>query len=225
MRYNIFYMIHKALRTLMYETAVEMQRTDFINQDEADAILKKISGVVDLFDKHAHHEDSQVFSALIPYEPSVVDVFEQEHVIDHELAEKLRTLINIYVSLSTDEEKTQLGSAIRRSFTDFMVFNLQHMAKEEEIINNLLWRHYKDEDIRTIERRIVESQAPEEGAFVAGWMMKSLSTREIVGWLKEVEKNAPEFVFNNLFETAERELPHARFQQVVEGLTEGVMLA
>lgn len=225
MRYNIFYKIHKALRALMYETATEMQRTDFNNREEAEAILNKISRVVDLFDKHAHHEDEQIFAALTQYEPSVVDVFEQEHVIDHELTEKLRAFINMYDSLQTDEEKMHLGSALRRSFTEFMVFNLQHMAKEEETINNLLWRHYRDEEILAIEKIIVDSQEPQDMAFVSGWMMKSLSNQEVIEWLKAVEKNAPEFVFNNLFGVAEKNLSQERFRKVVEGLTEGVMLA
>lgn len=225
MRYNIFYKIHKALRGLMYETSIEMQRTDFNNKEETEYLLGKISQIVDLFDNHAHHEDTKIFSALTQYEPSVVDVFEQEHVMDHELTEKLRALINMYGSLQKDQEKIQYGSAVRKSFTEFMIFNLQHMAKEEDVINNLLWRHYRDEDILAIEKEIVESQKPEDAAFVTGWMMKSLSTQEIIGWLRAVEKSAPEFVFNKLFEIAEKQLPHQRFQKVVEGLTEGVMLA
>jgi hemerythrin-like domain-containing protein len=39
------------------------------------------------------------------------------------------------------------------------------------------------------------------------------------------EKNAPEPVFNNLFTAAEKELPNPRFRKILEGLTEGVMLA
>jgi hypothetical protein len=35
-----------------------------------------------------------------------------------------------------------------------------------------------------------------------------------------VEKNVPEFVFNNLVAAAEKELPRDRFQQVVGELTE-----
>jgi hypothetical protein len=56
-------------------------------------------------------------------------------------------------------------------------------------------------------------------------MLRGLSNVEIAQWLRTVEKNAPEFVFNNLFSMAEKELPNARFRQVLEGLTEGAMLA
>jgi hemerythrin-like domain-containing protein len=225
MRYNIFYRIHKGLRTMLYETAIELQRTDFNNEEESETILQKITAVVDLFDNHAHTEDTMAFPAVEQYEPSVVDAFEKEHVKDHELSQKLRTLIVIFSSLKTDDEKINLGSAFRKAFVEFLVFNLEHMAKEEDVINNLLWRYYSDEEIQAIEQKIVSSQTPETAAIATKWMFRGLSNHEIVCWLKIVEKNAPEFVFNNLFGTAEKELPGLRFRQVLEGLTEGAMLA
>ena len=57
------------------------------------------------------------------------------------------------------------------------------------------------------------------------WMMRGLNNAEITGWLKGVEKNAPEAVFQSLFVTAEKELSERRFRQVLEGLTEGAMVA
>jgi hemerythrin-like domain-containing protein len=223
MRYNSFYQVHKALRAMLYETAIELQRTDFNNEEQATAVLSNITTIVDVFDKHAYNEDKYVFAAIAEYEPSVVDSFEQEHVRDHELGVQVRTLINIYPTLKTDEEKKHLGSAMRKTFIDFLTFNLVHMAKEEDVINNLLWRYYSDEQIKAIEKKIISSQAPESTAIVWKWMLRGLSNLEITNWLKAVEKNAPEVVFNNLFATAERELPKARFRQVIEELTEGQM--
>ena len=225
MRYNIFYQIHKGLRAMLYETAIELQRTDFTNDEEATEALEKVTAAADLFDKHAYHEDTVVFPAVEQYEPSVVDAFEQEHVRDHELGSRLRILITMFDSVQTDEERINLGSAIRRSFVEFLAFNLEHMAKEEDIINNLLWRYYTDEEIRAIEQHIGSGQTPEAAAIVSKWMLRGLSNVEIAQWLRTVEKNAPEFVFNNLFSMAEKELPNARFRQVLEGLTEGAMLA
>jgi DUF438 domain-containing protein len=225
MRYNTFYQIHKALRAMLYETAIELQQTDFNNEEESAETLTNIESVVNLFDKHAHHEDTLVFPAVEKYEPSVVDAFEQEHVRDHELGSKLRTLVTMFDSVQTDEDRLQLGSAIRKSFVEFLTFNLEHMAKEEDIINNLLWRYYTDDEIRAIEYQIVSKQTPEATALAWKWMLRGLSNQEITRWLKLVEKNAPEVVFNNLFSMAEKELPNARFRQVLEGLTEGAMLA
>lgn len=220
MRYNTFYQVHKALRAMLYEAASELQRTDFNSGEEVTSLLANITTVVDVFDKHAYNEDHFVFPAVEQFEPSVVDSFEQEHVRDHELSSQLRTLINIYSSLKSDEERIQLGSALRKAFVDFLAFNLVHMAKEEDIINNLLWRYYTDEQIRAIEKQIIAIQAPESTAVVWRWMLRGLSNWEITNWLKAVKKSAPEFMFNNLVATAEKELSRDRFQQVVGELTE-----
>jgi hypothetical protein len=224
MRYNIFYRIHKALRAALYETAIELQRTDF-NGGNTSETLQNITMLVNLFDKHAHTEDNLVFPAVVQYEPAVVDAFEKEHAKDHELSQRLRMLIRIFGSLETDAEKIQLGSALRKAFVGFLVFNLEHMAKEEDIINNLLWRYYTDREIQGIEHNIVSSQTPEAAALASKWMLRGLSNEEIIQWLRIVEKNAPEHVFNNLFATAEKELPTLRFRLILEGLTDGAMVA
>ena len=218
MRYNTFYQVHKALRAMLYETAAELQRTDFDNEEEVNSVLGSITTVVDVFDKHAYNEDHFVFSAVEQYEPSVVDAFEQEHVKDHELSAQLRSLINVYKSLINDEERTQLGSAFRKAFVDFLAFNLVHMAREEDIINNLLWRYYTDDQIRAIERQVISNQTPESTAVVWKWMLRGLSNTEIINWLKAVEGNAPQVVFKNLFLTAEKELAGNRFREVVNEL-------
>jgi hemerythrin-like domain-containing protein len=225
MRYNIFYRIHKGLRAYLYETGLALQRTDFTNEEEALSILQSINKIVELFESHAYHEDNYIFTAIEQYEPSVADAFEKEHVKDHELGEKLSALLASYNTLKTDAEKIQYGSDIRTTFVDFMAFNLVHMAKEEDIINNLLWRYYSDEEILAIEHKIVSNQNPEDAATVLKWMIRGLSNVEIINWMKAVEKNAPEEIFNKLFITAENELNEDRFRIIIEGLTEGQMVA
>jgi len=224
MRYNSFYRIHKGLRAMLYETASQLQRTDFENEQEANSILESIAAVVDLFDSHAHHEDTLIFPAVAAHEPSIVDAFEKEHEQDHELCTKLRNLSNVYPSLTSDAEKIQLGSAIRKSFVEFLTFNLVHMAKEEDIINNLLWKYYTDDEILVIEQKIVGGQSPEAIAIAAKWMIRGLSNQEIVRWFRVIQKNAPEHIFNNFFSLAEKELPSHRFREVIDGLTEGQMV-
>ena len=64
MRYNTFYQVHKALRAMLYETATELQHTDFNSREEVTSLLANITTVVDVFDKHAYNEDHFVFPAV-----------------------------------------------------------------------------------------------------------------------------------------------------------------
>jgi hypothetical protein len=224
-RYNIFNQIHKALRALLYDTALLLQQTHFADADEADAALERVKFVVDLFDEHALHEDNYVLTAIQRYEPSVVDMFEQEHVKDHALSEALRGLLKVYRYAILPGVKIDTGHAIHNAFVEFMIFNLGHMAKEEVVLNKILWRYHTDAEILAINQQIVQSIPPHEMAATAKWMMRGLSNAEISHWLKEVEQNAPAPVFAQLLAIAEKELPQQRFLRVSESLTEGARVA
>jgi iron-sulfur cluster repair protein YtfE (RIC family) len=224
-RYNIFHQVHKGLRALLYETALQVQHTDFWNVEEAEDALERIEEVIRLFDKHAHSEDTLVFPAVEKYDPAVADAFEQEHVKDHLLGNLLAVSIAGYKSASVITDKAEAAKQVQSAYSKFMVFNLEHMAKEEEVLNPILWRYYKDEELVSITQQIIAKVPPDYMAQYSKWMMRGLNNAEITGWLKGVEKNAPEHVFQALFVTAEKELSERRFRQVLESLTEGAMLA
>ncbi|HEX2630917.1 MAG TPA: hemerythrin domain-containing protein [Chitinophagaceae bacterium] len=225
MRFNTFNQIHKALRALLYDAALTLQQTSFSNPDEAEDALEKLRIVLDVFDKHAQHEDHFILPAIQQYEPSIADSFEQEHVEDHELAEKLRNLMLLFEKQQDPRKKEETGHAILHAFIAFLSFNLDHMAKEETVLNDRLWRYYSDAEIIALNQKIVASIPPAEMQFTAAWMMKGMNNTEITGWLKVVQKTAPEVVFSMLFSIAEKELPAMRFRRILEDLTEGAMIA
>ena len=72
-----------------------------------------------------------------------------------------------------------------------MVFNLEHMSKEETVLNEILWRYYTDAEIESISNRIVRSLRHDEATVTTAWMMRGLSNTEISNWLKTVETTAP----------------------------------
>ncbi|RYG03931.1 MAG: hypothetical protein EOO02_07300 [Chitinophagaceae bacterium] len=224
-RYNIFNQIHKGLRALLYDTALTLQQTNFGDAEEAETALDKVRIAVDIFDQHALHEDEHVLTAVQRYEPSIVDMFEQEHVKDHALSEALRGLLKVYGYAMQAGVKIETGQSINKAFIEFMVFNLEHMAREEVLLNKILWRYYTDAEIVSINQRIVQSISPQEMAATSRWMMRGLSAAEISHWLKEIERNAPAHVFAQFLAMAEKELSHQRFTKVSESLTEGAQVA
>ena len=224
-RYNIFNQIHKALRALLYDTALTLQQTNFANAEEAEAVLEQLKQTLNVFDKHAEHEDHGVLPAIQQYEPSIVDAFAQEHILDHQLAENMRAQLAAFDVATTPADRLNAGNGILHAFIAFMTFNLDHMAKEETVINERLWRYYSDAEIIAMNQRIIASIPPEEMSFTSAWMMKGMNNAEITGWLRAVQENAPEQVFNTLFTIAEKELPYQRFRKILEDLTEGAMVA
>src|SRR4051812_4300595 len=156
-RYNPFKMIHKALRAMMYDTALTLQQTYFADVEEAEIALAKVEGIINEFEQHAHHEDTFILPAIEAFDPELVEDFEKEHLKDIEIGNRIQTLLTIYRSLETSEERINCGSCINKSFRDFMVFNIEHMAKEEVEINRALWSIYTDEALVELNRRLTAS--------------------------------------------------------------------
>src|SRR5262245_24893808 len=141
-RYNSFNLMHKALRAMFYDTALTIQQTCFDEPADTEVAFEKLENMLFLFERHTYYEDSFILPAIAAYEPELVDRFEKEHVTDFMLSNRLKNLLNIYRNVNFSEERIAAGSAISKSFVEFMVFNLEHMAKEEVLLNKALWKHY-----------------------------------------------------------------------------------
>jgi len=225
MRYNIFNLIHKGLRAALYQTALQLQQTDFTVEDETEDALNKVREIVMLFDGHAQKEDLYVLPAIAEYEPSVVASFEDEHVEDLKLGAQLNICIDKVEASQDIIEKINSGRELSEAFVAFTVFNLKHMAKEEDILNKLLWRYYSDDEIKKINSEITKNVKPWIQDFYLTWMMRGINNSEATTWLKLIERNMPPVVFQSLLQKAEQELPQPRFRKVASFLTEGLQLA
>ena len=224
-RYNIFYQVHKGLRAILYETALLLQQTDFTNMDEAEQAIEQIQKVVELFEKHAHTEDTLMFDAITPFEPLLVNAFEQEHIQDHALGCRLNGIVLSYSHAVCSNDKLEIGQSIAHAFIAFMIFNLNHMAKEEDIINKALWKHYSDTELLGITQKIISKIPPAEMSLFSIWMMRGLNNTEIIKWLKEIINSTPDIVFQSMLEMGQQHLSCNRWMEVQEALTEGAMVA
>jgi hypothetical protein len=223
-RYNIFNQVHKGLRTALYETAASLQQTDFLNPQDVARTFEKIEEVIDLFHHHAHTEDHIVLPVLLQYEPSVVLAFEDEHVKDHALAQRLKELMFVYNHSVEDETRIQTGRTLNIAFVEMVIYNLGHMAREEDIVNKLLWRYFTDIELKQLTQKIVSQVSPAVMAKNTRWMMRALNNQELINWLREVRDHAPDFVFESLMTTAQNELAADRWQEVREEVTNQVAL-
>lgn len=223
-RYNSFNLIHKGLRALLYHTGLQLQQTDFTVEDETENAINRIKEVIMLFEGHAHKEDQFILLAIAAYEPSVVAAFEAEHVEDNQLGEQLNICIEKLEISQSLLEKIVAGRELSETFVSFMVFNLKHMAKEEDILNRILWRYYSDDEIKKIGTDIAKSVEPWIQDFYATWMLRGINDSEARTWIKAVERGMPELVFKTLLQKAEQELPAKRFRRVSAALTEGLQL-
>src|SRR4029078_10262675 len=126
---------------------------------------------------------------------------------------------------STSQEMIVAGGELTTSFVRFMVFNLEHMAKEEDIINQILWRYYSDDEIKAVVAQISQSTPPWMHDFYAKWMLRGISNGEVISWMRMIEKAQPAVVFQTLVQKAEQELPRKRFQKIRQSLKQTAAVA
>jgi hemerythrin-like domain-containing protein len=213
-RFNGFYQIHKALRAMLYQTANAAQIADFNAADEVEKVIAMILKAVESFDKHAHSEDAFIIPALQKHDSSAANLFEEEHKEDLRLTTNIRSLIDNFRQLSSPAAKIKAGQELVVAFTDFVTFNLTHMAKEESELNALLWKYYSDEELKEINRTLVANVEPEMMVTAVTWMMHGLNNLDIATWVLEVKESAPPQVSENILRIAAKELPPQRWENL-----------
>ncbi|MBN9298564.1 MAG: hemerythrin domain-containing protein [Filimonas sp.] len=214
LRYNPFHQVHQGLRALLYHTALNIQHTDFTSDIQRTSVINEIASVLDLFESHAHTEDTMVFPLVHKHAPAIANEFEQQHVKDHELSVQLSASIHTLKEAVTPELRLSAGKALYFAFTDFVVFNLAHMKQEEMLVNAVLWTNYTDSDLHALTMQIVAQIPPEKNMRYSYWMLKGLNDTEIAAWLTIVKQTAPAPVFHGLMEVAQKAMPQQRLAQL-----------
>lgn len=212
-RYNVFNQIHKGLRGMLYNTAIQLQQTDF-SQPEARAIVDQLEQVLVFFDEHAENEDRFILPHIRQHNAPLIDELEKDHEIDHRLTQTLFAHIRDWKTATDAAQQEPIGQRICFAFSEFIAFNLYHMNKEENVLLYLLWKHYSDAEIRQMEGEILQSIPPQTLLTESRWMMRSINDREVIGWLSGIKQGAPAEVFNGFLRMAEEELPVNRLAKV-----------
>jgi hypothetical protein len=224
-RCNLFNQSHKGLKALLYETGLSLQHTDFWNVDDAGKVIVRLREVITLFGRHSYGEDCFVLSAIKKYEPSVADAFERDQARGRELAELLSGTLTAYETAAIITGKAWVAEKVGKAYNRFLLFHIDLMEKEEDLLNPILWRYYTDEELSGMRKMMLSHLPAPLHVKMNGWMLKGMHVGEIVGWLKKVEQSNGEFIYEALLNSAEIALSWQRFDMVIKGLDEQVAAA
>jgi iron-sulfur cluster repair protein YtfE (RIC family) len=216
MRFNPFHQVHQGLRALLYHASLAVQHTDFGNVYHTGATLSLLEELIDLFEAHAHTEDTMVFPWVKEQAPNLVTHFEQQHEKDHDLAQELFQSMERCRKAGDGVEKLAAGRKVQQSLGEFVAFNLTHMNQEETIVLPVIRQYYTDEEILAKHLAIMNSFSQEKKERMGYWMLKGLSEREIIAWYESIQKNAPAPVFNRFMQLAAAALQPDLFRKLSE---------
>jgi hypothetical protein len=161
MRFDLFTPIHKALRRSLFETAMNLGRTDFGSADETAAAERAVAECMHYLREHAEHEDRHVFPEVARLSPELGLIMASGHPELERAAIAIESLWPRLAVLAQADARREMGAELGRRFHAFIADELTHMDREERELNTLLWQRLADPEIMAISARVIASISPE----------------------------------------------------------------
>ena len=212
-RFNSFRQVHRGLRTILFDTALALQKTDFCNAEERKSAFARLNLLLDMFDDHVSQESDYILSLVYRFNPELADEFEDEHQTGNMISKRLRVLISGNTSHDPESE-LRCGRSILKVFNEFIAFSLYHMNKEEDRVNKELWANYEDDELIAVEQQMILSSGTKFFSLME-WICKGSSCEEVAQWLMQVKNFAPEEFFSAMINYAETELTECNWNEKI----------
>ena len=196
-RYNIYHVIHKALRLGHCRMLSALGSHDFRDRAKTDQLMAELRKLVSLGRSHLEGENREIHAALEERAPGASSHAADDHE-DHERSfEELEELIRA-VERAGLCERELCGRRLYKRYAVFAAHDLEHMNVEETELLAALHEAFTDEEIQAIEGRIVASHPPQKMAAYMALMAPAMNHGERVEFLAKLQKVMPEPVFKGL---------------------------
>jgi hemerythrin-like domain-containing protein len=198
-RFNLYTIIHKALRAAMGETLAALGRMDPLDEADTTRVLGELRAVLALLRSHLEHENAFIHSALEARQPGA-----SSHTAhDHEQHATALAALEAQVRRVAATQGALRAEAQQRLYATFALFvgeNMEHMQVEESDNMQALWAAYSDDELVALHDALVASIAPEEMAQVLRWMVPSITPFERAALLGGIQAKAPAPVFSQILD-------------------------
>ncbi len=198
---DLFTPIHKAIRSMIYDTSSRLQTNDFSDVPGSKPLFDDLehefttalsSGcILCLIHHHGVDEETVVFPSLSKQEAALVQGFIDDH---HKLTSRLQTITEMaheIASSTSPEESIRLGIRLNRAANEFFATYIDHMNREEETLVPLMKSHFSDDQIRTMRSTIMGGMPPDRLASILRWMLPSLNVSELTAMVGGIKATSP----------------------------------
>lgn len=211
---DLFTFIHKAIRSIIYNSSSNLQSADFADINESKKLLESVQSNLELLHEHAVNEDNIIFPEIQNDEPEMVKELNDEHKILEEKLNQVKLQIEKTDNVIDKDKRLKYGAELNTIFNDFAANYLAHMNHEEATVLEASLKHLTDEELITIRTRI-QTQIPSERYKIwLLWMLKSLNNTELIGLLGGMKSSAPPQVFDSVVDTAQAIINNPRWTNI-----------
>ena len=158
-RVDLFSLIHKGVRRLLFETAMEVSRTDFAAADETERAEQAVRRCFDFLREHADHEDRVIQPWIARFSPGVAATLGAEHVALEKAAIAVESLLPRLAGVAPGERRA-MGAELQRRLHLLVADQLRHLDREEREANAVLWANLPDASLAQLRAEITAQVAP-----------------------------------------------------------------
>lgn len=153
-RVDLFTTIHKGIRALLFEAALDTARVDLSITCEVDELVAKIERMLGFLEEHARLEDAEIVPAVRVVDPVLAATLAAEHQTHpsvHAAVERAARSL----ALAPEGERVYAGKHLMRVVNQLVSMQLLHMNHEETVVNAVLWGAYGDAELVAMRNRTV----------------------------------------------------------------------
>jgi hypothetical protein len=158
-RVDLFSVIHKGIRALLFELSRDAARVDLTSTHAVDGLVAQVERTLGFLDEHAMLEDTHVFVALRSLDPDLADELARDHrsleIVQLEVERAADALALAQLSARSDA-----GAHLLRTINHLVAAQLIHMNREETEVSATLWAGFSDAELITIRTRTKDSLSP-----------------------------------------------------------------
>jgi hypothetical protein len=216
-RFDIYTLVHKAVRALLFDTVEAVGRTDFSRTAELPATLAAVRRTSRLTHAHAEHEDREIHPFFHRVAPEFAAELEAGHDrFDGAEAELEKLLARLENPNASVEERVSLGRKLHDLIGPLAADHLVHMAVEETRGNRLLWAHHTDAELQALQGRILAAIPPDEASAWLELMVRAGNLTERAGLIASVRAAVPPAAFAGLTAAARAGVGERAWNEAVE---------
>jgi hypothetical protein len=216
-RFDIYRVVHKALRALMAEALSAIGRVDALDDEATAQVLARVRTLLGLLRGHVEHENDFIHMALETRRPGSSARTADDHA--HHLG-SIATLEALLAQTESAPGAARVEAAHRlyQQLALFVAENFVHMQAEETDNNRALWAAYTDAELIDIQNALVASISPQELAELLPRMASSATPIERATLLADVQRKVPAEVFSRLLESVRPHLTAREWDKLVRAL-------
>lgn len=192
MRAQPYNVPHKALRNALSQLSLLAGKTNYLNHQEVEWLYKLGLDVFRILTIHAADENDVTLAELEFRCPGSAEHDMDDHEQIHLKQQNLENLLlKIHSGSADGKDVNAEGTEFYLALSEFHGIYLEHTAEEERVTQELLWKHFTDEELAAQRGKIMAKNPPETLLIWFKFGVPALSHTERVALLQGFKKMAP----------------------------------